>query len=223
MIDLWNVVGQKSENTKIDILQKCLGNLVNIVEKDYDYEDAKRRSLVPEEIAQEVIKHKQLNLRLFKKKKLLGAEIAELAFEWEINEVAENASEFVVVEKWEPSNSMEMILAQVKCLYFLGQLHIDYLVKENYEVAFLNPTFIEEDDKSKEELSEAQKEEVLKRKRAVFKYFSRGIELAESIKQGWLIFNGAIYIWNNFLHIFKNPTSDSKLLPELGQLLKQLF
>jgi hypothetical protein len=30
MMDLWNVMGQKSENTRIDILQKCLGNVVNI-------------------------------------------------------------------------------------------------------------------------------------------------------------------------------------------------
>ena len=37
IIDLWNVVGQKSENTKIDILQKSLGNLVNIEPKEYDY------------------------------------------------------------------------------------------------------------------------------------------------------------------------------------------
>lgn len=37
------------------------------------------------------------------------------------------------------------------------------------------------------------------------------------------MFNGAIYIWNNFLHIFKNPINDSKLLQDLCQLLKQLF
>jgi len=34
------------------------------------------------------VEHKQANLRELKKKKLLAAEIAELAFEWEINEVA---------------------------------------------------------------------------------------------------------------------------------------
>jgi hypothetical protein len=30
VMDLWNVIGQKSENTRIDILQKCLGTLVSI-------------------------------------------------------------------------------------------------------------------------------------------------------------------------------------------------
>ena len=37
------------------------------------------------------------------------------------------------------------------------------------------------------------------------------------------MFNGAIYIWNNFLHIFRNPINDSKLHPELCNLLKQFF
>ena len=49
------------------------------------------------------------------------------------------------------------------------------------------------------------------------------MELAEQIQQSWLIFNGAIYIWNNFLHIFKNPKNDPLLLPELNQILKVFF
>lgn len=69
-------MGQKSENTKIDILQKSLGSLVSIQIKDYDYEDAKKRSLVQQEIKEEVIKHKQNSVKTHKKKKLLAAEIA---------------------------------------------------------------------------------------------------------------------------------------------------
>lgn len=115
-----------------------------------------------------------------------------------------------------------MILSQVKCYYFLGQLHIDYMIKDNLEVAFADPVRIDDEDK-KEELGESEREHIIKRKQKIFKSFSRGIELADSIKQSWLIFNGAIYIWNNFLHIFKNPINDSKLLPDLSQLLKQLF
>lgn len=45
-MELWNVMGQKSENTRIDILQRCLGSIVNIQEKDYDIEQARERSLV---------------------------------------------------------------------------------------------------------------------------------------------------------------------------------
>jgi hypothetical protein len=61
------------------------------------------------------------------------------------------------------------------------------------------------------------------RKRKIFGYFSKGIELAEQTQQSWLIFNGAIYIWNNFLHIFKNPINDPNILPEISQVLKVFF
>jgi len=54
-------------------------------------------------------------------------------------------------------------------------------------------------------------------------YFLKGLERADSINQSWLVFNGAIYIWNNFLSIFRNPTSDSKLLDSISLLLKKFF
>lgn len=52
---------------------------------------------------------------------------------------------------------------------------------------------------------------------------ARGLEIAESIQQHWLVFNGAIYIWNNFLHIFRNPGNDPKLHKNLIALLKSFF
>lgn len=53
--------------------------------------------------------------------------------------------------------------------------------------------------------------------------FGKGLELAESIQQHWLVFNGAIYLWNNFLHVFRNPTNDSKLHKDLCAILKKFF
>jgi hypothetical protein len=36
-----------------------------------------------------------------------------------------------------------MILAQVKCSFFLAQIYIDYMINDNFEVAFLLPIKIE--------------------------------------------------------------------------------
>lgn len=54
-------------------------------------------------------------------------------------------------------------------------------------------------------------------------YFLKGLKLADSINQTWLVFNGGIYIWNNFLPVFRNPINDNKLLSELTNLLKEFF
>ncbi len=54
-------------------------------------------------------------------------------------------------------------------------------------------------------------------------YFLKGMKLAESVSQSWLVFNCGVYIWNNFLEVFKNPLNDTKLLPELSQsLMKEM-
>jgi len=38
-----------------------------------------------------------------------------------------------------------------------------------------------------------------------------------------LIFNGAITIWNQYLHLFKDSTNDTQLLPDIQKLLKEFF
>lgn len=40
----------------------------------------------------------------------MAAEIAKMAFDYEINDIAIKASEFVVIDKWESRNASEMIL-----------------------------------------------------------------------------------------------------------------
>lgn len=60
--------------------------------------------------------------------------------------MAEKACEFVVVDKWDAKNAVEMIVAQSKCYYFLAQIHIDQLVRDNFEVAFQEATQVEEED-----------------------------------------------------------------------------
>jgi len=42
---------------------------------------------------------------------LLATEIARLAFEWELNDLAFKACEFVCNDNWEVKNSSEMVLA----------------------------------------------------------------------------------------------------------------
>jgi hypothetical protein len=155
-------------------------------------------------------------------KKTLAGEIAELAFEWEFNDVAVKACEFVIADTWDPKSAWEMILAQAKCHFQIAQVHIDLLTKRNFEVAFEEPVMIDSEEETKP-LSEDEQQGLLKQKRQILAYYSRGLQLAKSIGQHWLVFNGAIYIWNNFLPIFRNPSNNTRLLPEMGQLIKAYF
>jgi hypothetical protein len=97
---------------------------------------------------------------------------------------------------------------------------IDNLIKDNFEIAFAEPIRV---DEATEELLQEKQDYVVQQKRKMCSYFLKGLKLADSIKQTWLVFNGAIYIWNNFLPIFRNPINDNKMLPEITNLLKEFF
>lgn len=47
----------------------------------------------------------------------MAGEIAKMAFEWEMNDLATKACEFVCNDLWDPKNASEMILIQVECYY----------------------------------------------------------------------------------------------------------
>ena len=81
----------------------------------------------------------------------------------------------------------------------------------------------EQENEEQEPLSPRKIDQVLTYKRDIVKYLVQGLKLAKSVGQSWLIFNGAIYIWNNYLPVFRNPSNDSKILPEILNLLGEFF
>ena len=149
-----------------------------------------------------------------------------MAFESELNDLTMKACQFVTNNTWEIKNANEMILVQADCYYILSLCYTDMLLKEGYEIAFLDPIKTSEEgefEQEKEEITPEKNIQILKKKNAIITNYVKGLKLAESIKQTWLIFNGAIFIWNNYLPVFRNPSNDVKLLPEIATLLKEFF
>jgi hypothetical protein len=46
-------------------------------------------------------------------------------------------------------------------------------------------------------------DQAMAQKREIVHDFMMGLKLADSLKQSWLLFNGAIYVWNSYLPYFK--------------------
>ena len=224
IMELETAASSKSENMRMEVLQKCLGILVSNEEPEFYNDPAKE--MVSEEVEAARVKHKQKNLYMYKQKKLLAGEVCKQAFDWELADIAIRAAEFVIADTWEPKNASEMILIQAECCYILALSYIDLLLKENFEIAFAEPTRINAEDQDNEEqepLSPRKIDQVLTYKKDIVRYLIQGLKHAKSVGQSWLIFNGAIYIWNNYLPVFRNPSNDSKLLPEILNLLGEFF
>lgn len=56
--------------------------------------------LVDEEIKMKRLNYEREKLRALKRTKMLAAEIAKLSFEWDLNDFAKKASEFVLSDVW---------------------------------------------------------------------------------------------------------------------------
>lgn len=62
--------------------------------------------LVDEELKALKIEHERAKLKRYKRKKMLASEIAELSFEWDLNDFAKKACEFVLADTWEGKNAL---------------------------------------------------------------------------------------------------------------------
>lgn len=75
----------------------------------------------------------------------------------------------------------------------------------------------------REDLPEEAKQAFHATKLAIIEHYAKGLKLADLLSQSWMLFNGAIFLWNTYLKFFKNPQNDAKLLPELLPLLRDYF
>ena len=144
-----------------------------------------------------------------------------MAFDWEFHSIAVKAGEWVIEDDWMNKNATEMILSQIESCFYLAQSLIETLIHENIEIAFTAPTLISDESTHKTSLTEA---EILDMKLSIIKHFQKAAKLLKKLKgYSFMLFNGAIYIWNNYLPIFRNPVNDSRLLPQVADLLGDYF
>lgn len=154
------------------------------------------------------LEYEREKLRAYKRRKLLVSEIARLSFEWDLNDFAKKATELVLADNWEVKNAVEMIIAQGHACLYLAQIKIDELYQLNLE-----PLLVEE----------GEGEEGREKKGEVTAFLKRSLDYALTAQQNYLIFNGAVCLWNNFIHVFRVTANDTRLRPDLSALLKDYF
>ena len=110
-------------------------------------------------------------------------------------------------------------MAQVQSYYNLSKIYITQLVNQGLHIAFADSRRKDSQQASQPPLSQAKHNEVYTTKSNIILCFIKGLRLAQNIHQTWLIFNGAIIFWNEYLPVFKNPSNDSHLHPAICPLL----
>jgi hypothetical protein len=212
----------KQKSDKQNSLHKALKLLVNMTYPKFTYDPS--TNMVTQEIEEEEKKYNFKQTENFKRCKLLAGNIVKLAFDFKFSSLVYSAAELVLnpKDKWNAANAKEMIANQIETLHILAQSKIENLTENNIEPAFKEISFISQ-SKEVPEVTEQLKTEWNKMKLDIIDYHLQALVLISQIQQNWMIFNGAIYTWNNYLLTFKNPLNDEKLLPEILDLLKAYF
>ena len=207
----------KSESARYDSLSRCFKLLLGHRPSEFKVEDSR---LVMEEIQTLKTKFEVERRREFKKKNLLMSELLSLAVEFGLFELAHSAGKFVVAQTWpDPKEDLLMLVKQSESWFTMAQAGILNLGTKGYHFAFVD----EPEVSSQGGFSEYSDEELLRKKKSIIKAFESGAVLAESIAQYWMVFDGAITLWNCYLPIFKNSLNDGALLPEIKGMLKCFF
>lgn len=224
----------KQTSTQETNLHEALNLLKGMQQKDYVYDESKNLVEAERNIEKQSYRFKQIET--YKRKKLLIGTIVKLAYQFKLHKLVEHAAEEIIHEDWvrlagkaedeaskaRVKNAKEMIANQIETLHLLAQTKIYDLINSNIEPAFdeissINP---------KKEMSLAEEktpEQIRQIKVDIVDYHLKALDLINQIQQNWMIFNGAINTWNNYLMTFKNPLNDEKLLPEIVKLLDRYF
>ena len=203
----------KSESGRYDALSQCF-KMVCSYNKEEFFE--KEEGLVAEEIQVRRQRFEEEQERQLKKKNLLLGELLELMVEFNLFDLAQSTGRIITNQKWSGKSDLLMGVKKCEAFFLMAQAGIKDLTSKGHSFAFSK-------DDSAGEFHEYTEEELLKKKRQIVKDFQSGAELAERLGQHWMVFDGAVTLWNCYLPVFKNSLNDGKLLPETKGLLRVFF
>jgi hypothetical protein len=152
-------------------------------------------------------------------------ELAGLAFEAELNEIAEVAARYVMSQSWEPTREVELVACQAQCCLTMAQICADKLFEFDLETGFSEMVKID-DDPNAECQPDARLVDnagaILEWKRQALTLIMEGLAKANSVGQSWLCFNAGIVFWNLYLPSFRASHFERHVLREMTDCLRVL-
>ena len=161
------------------LLGKALKALLDYEEEEYVADPA--RNLVEEEIAEE---KRAFHLRTVKERKqrvLIACEIAKLAFEENLLDLAMESAGECVKADWDPHREQDLVIAQSESHYILAQSYVEKLLEEEIEIGFKELITLEEDQEEREFTSDDRKR-FAEWKQLFVDHVQKGVKAAQATK-----------------------------------------
>jgi hypothetical protein len=114
------------------LLDKALKALQEFEEPEYKVDPA--RDLVEEEITKEKHEFHLKNIKEAKQRVLISTEMAKLAYEELLIDLAYDAATLAVKDEWDPIKDTDLIMAQSESHGILAKCYVEYLLEEDIEI-----------------------------------------------------------------------------------------
>jgi hypothetical protein len=193
------------------LLDKALKSLQEYEEPEYKPDAAK--DLVEEEIVEEKRVFHLNNIKERKQRVLIATEMAKLAFEETLIDLAFDAATLAVKNEWDPVKDHDLIMAQSESHNILAKCYVEYLLDEEIEIGHKDLVTLEEDQDERDFTNE-DRARFQEQKVKFTEHIIKAIKLGSQSNQTWLIFNGAIEFWNNYLPVLKQGEFQEKILDQ---------
>jgi hypothetical protein len=211
ILDVENAKTTRNGKMRETLLDKALKALQEYEEPEYKPDPSK--DLVEEEI---LVEQKNFHLRNIKERKervLIATEMAKLAFEEALVDLAFDSATLATTDEWDPIKDHDLIMAQSESHAILAKCYVEYLLEEEIEIGHVELVTLD-DDQDDREFTNEDRARFQEWKVKFTEHIIKAIKLGSQANQTWLIFNGAVEFWNNYLPIFKQPSFYEKILAE---------
>jgi len=218
----------EASNAKETLLRRILSNLQLSEQKP----SPRPSDLVPEETSDYDLKDSYRFRKELKDRHLLASQLASEAFSFGYDDIAAAACQFAFTETWDVGKDVDQVAAQANAHYVQARLHGNELLGKGYEVGYAKAVRVDEDVSNPlppDESTPIPEEEKLspsdldRFKASLLSEISQGLALATSIKQAWLVTNGAVILWNQYLSVLRVPEFEAHIYPAALDTFKQVY
>ena len=193
------------------LLGKSIKDLEEFEEPEFEVDP--ELDMVEEEVKAAQRKFQLAAIRAKKERVLIATEIAKLAMEDNLVDIAHKAASLAIAEEWDAVKNTDLVIAQSECHFVLASCYVEKLLEEDIEIGFRDLVTVEEDQEEREFTNE-DRHRYHDWKVKFPHHIIQGVKQGQLTQQTWLAFNGAIDFWNSYLPVFKKSNYYELILQE---------
>lgn len=121
ILDVENAKSTTNMHLRETLIEKVLQQLLEFVEPEFELTEEEEKELNDEQKREAEVQFKKNLLSEKKQRVLLAAEIAQLAFDDNLVEIAFDAGKEAIKEQWDPHKDTDLVIAQCKANYVIAE------------------------------------------------------------------------------------------------------